>query len=117
MVKKQSGPFAGPDHEAGPLEIAPSDTATSQISNSDGFAQRGEDAPPAVSAPCYPLHDADFPPGSVVYDTGWEGHSRLEVRTVFTSGPPSDALRQWVRAQMVSSVPLSDDDEEMEPGQ
>ena len=113
MPKKRSGPSKEPDHHAEPQEIAPSDAATPKGNNSSFLAQQDTDAPPVGSDLCCPPHDGDFPPGSVVYDTGWEDHAGVEIRAVFTAGPPNHSLREWVRAQIFSPVPLSD--EETEP--
>ena len=49
----------------------------------------------------------DVPPGTVVYDSGWEDHSNLAVRTVFTAGPANGYMWDWVRDLVLRPSPLS----------
>ena len=46
----------------------------------------------------------------VIYDSGWEDCSGIEVRLLFTSGSASQMLRNWVRELMLrpAASPIED---------
>ena len=92
MGKKRSGPD-GPDHTAEPDEIGRSNAALNHVSAAGDFVQPQLDASLAGcdGQPC------EVELGAVVYDSGWEDRSGIEVRVVFTAGPPNGYLQDWAR--------------------
>ena len=93
MPKKKSGP-SGPDQERAPREIAPSDAAPDQPVAESAVADNTEYPGDAQSRVCLPEADC-------LYDSGWEDCSGTLVRVVFTAGPSSPPLRNWVRELML----------------
>ena len=99
-AKKASGP-SGPDHLAEPREIRASDASPAHPTQSPDPVQPCADAPMAG----FGCRTAEVPLGSVVYDSGWEDHCGVEVRCVFTAGPSSQFLRDWVRKLVLRPGP------------
>ena len=104
MTKKRSGPD-GPDHTMEPPEIAASEAASKQITESLGSAQQGADVASAESGSWRGSDGTLFPPYGFMYDSGWEDCSGIAVRVVFTVGPFSRAQRDFVRALMLRPLP------------
>ena len=101
MAKKRSGP-EGPDHLTEPDEIAPSVTAPLH-DNPVGYSMQPLAHEPLAGPGSDP---GGVPLGTVVYDSGWENHSGVALRVVFTAGPATDLLRDWVRDLALRPRPL-----------
>ena len=89
-------PDAGYDGASGGMPEAPLSGTDSGRYEADGDPSPDPAQPPAPLAE----PDADqgeLPPGSVVYDSGWEDCSGIALRVVFTAGPANQYLRDWVR--------------------
>ena len=107
MPKKKSGP-SGPDQNREPREIAPSDAAPDQPVAESAVADNTEYPGDAQSRVCLPEADPGdtqsrvcLPEADCLYDSGWEDCSGTLVRVVFTAGPSSPPLRNWVRELML----------------
>ena len=100
-------PGAGHDGASGGApEALPCGTDSGRY-EADGDPSCDPAQPPALAPLDGPdAHLGELPLGSVVYDSGWEGHSGLEIRTVFTAGPANGYLRDWVRELALRPRPL-----------
>ena len=107
MAKKRSGPL-GPDHLTEPDEIPPSDTAPLHDNPGRDPMQLFTREP--LAGPGSNL--GGVPLGTVVYDSGWENHAGLDIRVIFTAGPATDLLRDWVRDLALRPRPLDGGDSE-----
>ena len=101
MAKKRTGP-EGPDHLTEPDEIAPSDTAP--LHDNLGLDSMQLLAHEPLAGPG--STPGGVPLGKVVYDSGWEDHSGVALRVVFTAGPANGLLRDWVRDLALRPRPL-----------
>ena len=102
MAKKRTGP-EGPDHLTEPDEIAPSDTAPLHDNPGRDPMQRSTHEALGGASGSTP---GGVPLGKVVYDSGWEDHSGVALRVVFTAGPANGLLRDWVRDLALRPRPL-----------